>query len=131
MRRSTIARVLTASPAADGGIAMRQPQPTHAQIAQQIEKDAEEVAARLARGEERFRTIEGKLDRLLDAVACIPDMQSDLADVKEDAAKTKEIVELWAAAKVAGRAVKWLAGLATSIAALWAFAKAAGFSLLR
>lgn len=131
MRRSTIARVLTASPAADRGIAMRQPQPTHAQIAQQIEKDAEEVAARLARGEERFRTIEGKLDRLLDAVACIPDMQSDLADVKEDAAKTKEIVEAWSAVKTMGKFLKWSAGIIGAVSAIIVALKISAAHFLR
>lgn len=96
---------------------MRQPQPTHAQIAEQIEKDAEEVAARLARGEERFRTIEGKLDQLLKVVECIPAIQSDLADVKEDAAKTKEIVEAWSTVKNMGRFIKWTGVIATALTA--------------
>lgn len=130
-RRSTTARALTVSPAADRGLAMRQPQPTHAQIAQQIEKDAEEVATRLARGEERFRTIEGKLDQLLKVVECIPAIQSDLADVKEDAAKTKELVEAWAAVKTMGKFLKWSAGIIAAMSAIIVALKVGAAHILR
>lgn len=110
---------------------MRQPQPTHAQIAEQTEKDAEEVAARLARGEERFRTIEGKLDRLLEAVECIPAIQSDLADVKEDTAKTKEIVEAWSAVKTMGKFLKWSAGIIGAASAIIVALKISAAHFLR
>ncbi len=110
---------------------MHQPQPTRAQIAEQIEKEAEEVAARVVRGDERFRTIEGKLDRLLDAVECIPDMQSDLADVKKDAAATKEIVEAWAAVKTMGKFLKWSAGIIGAVSAIIVALKISAAHFLR
>ena len=90
-------------------------QPSHAQIAEKIDADAERVAARLARGEERFKAIEDKLDRVIEAVSSIPAIQADLAAVKKDAAATKEIVEAWSAVKTMGRFMKWTAGIVTAI----------------
>lgn len=90
-------------------------QPSHSDISDKIDADAERVSARLARGEERFAHIEEKLDRLLAAVSSIPEIQADLAEVKGDTAKTKEIVEAWAAVKNVGRFMKWTAGIVTAI----------------
>lgn len=106
-------------------------QPSHAEITQQIDADAKEVVARLARGEERFFNIEEKLDRLIEAVACIPDMQSDLADVKEDAAKTKEIVEAWSAVKTMGKFLKWSAGIIAAVSAIIVALKIGAAHILR
>lgn len=106
-------------------------QPSHAQIAAQIEEDAERVDARLARGEERFRTIEGKLDQLLKVVECIPAIQSDLADVKEDAAKTKELVEAWSAVKTMGKFLKWSAGIIAAMSAIIVALKVGAAHILR
>ena len=106
-------------------------QPSHAQIADKIDADAERVAARLARGEERFKAIEEKLDRLLDAVSSIPEIQADLAEVKGDTAKTKEIVEAWAAVKTMGKFLKWSAGIIAAMSAIIVALKIGAAHILR
>jgi hypothetical protein len=106
-------------------------QPTHAEITDKMDRDAAVIEGRFARGEERFRTIEDKLDQLLDAVACIPDIQSDLAEVKKDAATTKEIVEAWAAVKTVGKFLKWFAGIIAAVSAIIVAAKISAAHLLR
>ena len=110
---------------------MRSAQPTHSQIAAQIDGDAKLIEARLARGEERFRAIEDKLDRLLDAVKSIPEIQADLAEVKEDAAKTKEIVEAWSAVKTMGKFLKWSAGIIAALSAIIVALKVGAAHILR
>lgn len=106
-------------------------QPSHAEIAAQIDQDADRVSARLARGEERFSHIEEKLDRLLEAVSSIPEIQADLAEVKGDTAKTKEIVEAWAAVKNVGRFLKWFAGIVAALSAIIVAVKVGAAHLLR
>ncbi len=106
-------------------------QPSHSELAEKIDRDAAAIEGRFARGEERFRAIEDKLDQLLDAVACIPDIQSDLAEVKKDAATTKEIVEAWAAVKTVGKFLKWFAGIIAAVSAIIVAAKISAAHLLR
>lgn len=69
----------------------------------------------------RIGAMEKKLDDLIRAVD----------NLTTEVAETKEIVELWAAAKTAGRVIRWLAGIASSIAALWVITKSIGVGLLK
>lgn len=106
-------------------------QPSHAEISDKIDADAERVSARLARGEERFAHIEEKLDRLLAAVSSIPEIQADLAEVKGDTAKTKEIVEAWAAVKNVGKFLKWFAGIVAAVSAIIVAIKVGAAHIMR
>ncbi|MBS4048055.1 MAG: hypothetical protein KG075_17045 [Alphaproteobacteria bacterium] len=106
-------------------------QPSHSELAEKIDRDAAAIEGRFARGEERFRAIEDKLDRLLDAVECIPAIQSDLAEVKENAAKTKEIVEAWSAVKTMGKFLKWLAAIVAALTTILIAIKVSAAHLLR
>ena len=84
----------------------------------------EDIDNRLEKDEGRLSDIDSKLSEIAELLKPLPEMQKDIA-------ATKELVELWCAAKTAGRAIKWLAGFLSSIAALWVITKSLGASLLR
>lgn len=76
-----------------------------------------------------------QMDKLLSAVATMTDevsgMKREVADLKKEVAATKDIVEAWQAVKVGGKFLKWVGGIATSLAATWLIMKALGAQLLK
>ena len=106
-------------------------QPSHAELAQQLETDTQQLTERLTRGDERFAAIEDKLDRLIEAVSSIPAIQADLAAVKKDAAETKEIVEAWSAVKTVCKFLKWASGIVAAITAIGVAIKVSAIHFIR
>lgn len=106
-------------------------QPSHADLAAQLQADTQQFSERLTRGEERFSAIEDKLDRLIEAVSSIPAIQADLAAVKKDAAETKEIVEAWSAVKTMGKFLKWASGVVAALATIGAAIKVSAIHFVR
>lgn len=83
----------------------------------------EDILARMARGHERFRDIDTKLAVILDRLEPIPGLQTDMAEMKEDVAQTKELVEAWTTVKTLSRFLKWVAGLIAAVVAIGIAAK--------
>lgn len=69
---------------------------------------ADPIQARLDKGDERFRMIDEKLDKLIASVDAL----------KTDVAETKEIVEAWSAVKTWGRFIKWTGGIVAAFVAI-------------
>lgn len=80
------------------------------------EPTIQELVNRLEMGEQRFRSIEDKLDKICAATAPIEEM-------KKDVSATKDIVEAWATVKNAGRFIKWLSGVVLAFVAMIAAIK--------
>lgn len=76
-----------------------------------------------------------QMRKLLSAVATMTDevqaLKREVSSLRTAVDETKEIVEIWGAAKVAGRVVKWMVGFASGIAGLWVLAKTAGAGLFK
>lgn len=106
-------------------------QPSHADLAAQLHSETQRFTERLTREEERLSAIQDKLDQLIEAVSLIPEIQSDLTAVKEDAAKTKEIVEAWAAVKTMGKFLKWASGIIAAVTAIGVAIKVSVVHLIR
>ena len=81
----------------------------------------EDLDIRLKAGEDRFTTIEEKLDKALLA----------LTEVKSEVSQTKEIVEAWSAVKTLGRGIKWFSGTLTAVVAAWLVIKASFIAALK
>ena len=76
-----------------------------------------------------------QLAKQVSAVAALTDevqaIKRELREVRTTVDETKDLVQLWDAAKVAGRVVKWLAGFMSGLAGLWLLVKAAGINLFK
>ena len=83
----------------------------------------DQLAARLARSNERLCNMDKALKEIAKAVAEIPAM-------REDIAATKDIVEAWQAAKTAGKFIKWTGGISAAIAAFVLLAKTGAATFL-
>lgn len=63
------------------------------------------------------------MQKLLSAVATLTDevqeLKREVHDLRTAVSETSEIVKAWEAAKVGGKFIKWLGGLATAFAAIW------------
>jgi hypothetical protein len=81
----------------------------------------EDIDDRLRRGEARFTSIEHKLDQVL----------AEMGTIRADVCETRELVEVWTAAKTFGKFVKWAAGLTTGLAGLWIVLKASAAAVVR
>ncbi len=73
----------------------------------------EQIMASLERGQQRFKAIEDLLGKI----------HADLEPMKKDIAETRELVEAWDAVKLAGRFVKWIAGVVAAVVAIGAAIK--------
>lgn len=78
--------------------------------------DQAEILRRLDEGERRFRAIEQTLIEIAKAVEPLP-------EIKKSIDATKEIVELWDAAKTGGKVLKWFAGVFTALGLIYAASK--------
>lgn len=93
-----------------------------------------EIDDRLVRGELRFKTIEDKLDSMLRIVAVIPEIQQSLVDMpqmKEDIAKTREVIEFANTITNGIKYLKVVAMVAASLLSVWAFIKFAVAGAIR
>jgi len=88
-----------------------------------------DIYDRLARGEDRFASVDDKLDRIIRTQASfgaqITEIKAAMADVKETADATKDVVEAWDTARNVGRFVKWASGLLAGLIAIAAAARIA------
>lgn len=78
----------------------------------------ESLARRLDAGGARFSEIDTTLHEIRELLKPLPEMQADIA-------KTREIVEAWAAVKTMGKFLKWFSGLLAALVAIFAAFKVA------
>lgn len=78
----------------------------------------ENLAKRLDADDVRFEKIDTTLHEIRELLKPLPEMQADIA-------KTREIVEAWAAVKTMGKFLKWFSGLLTALVAIFAAFKVA------
>ena len=78
----------------------------------------ESLAKRLDAGGARFTEIDTTLHEIRELLKPLPEMQADIA-------KTREIVEAWAAVKTMGKFLKWFSGLLAAVVAIFAAFKVA------
>ena len=81
----------------------------------------------MATQSDHFAKIEAQLASLLSAQkatsAKLDAAVSDVAAMRDDVNKTKDIVEAWNAMKTGGRFLKWLGGVVAALTAIVAAAK--------
>lgn len=79
---------------------------------------AADILEKLERGNQRFAMIEKQLEKIVEKLEPIPQMQRDIA-------QTRDIVEAWGAIKTIGKGIRWVAGIFTACGAIGAVVWAA------
>ena len=108
----------------------------------------EDIHARLASGQQRFTHVEGALEELKQKIAHVEgtmwdvkqalqevirgqeEFRETIKPISEDIADIKNVVGLYQAAGVLGKAIKWLSGILGGIVVVWVFAKAGAKALV-